>query len=148
MHPGYSRRETPSGSGAPKAAEYGKCSKCNTEWHVELRDLGTHDVSLIFTRWIDVGPGLSPEDPRWRSLLLYQNEYEVDPQDVIFSPRLRFESSLVEGGSKKTMSDEELYLRNASFLEEKRYMAAGGPTAAGSTHPESRRRRSSGCVIM
>lgn len=135
-------------SGAPKAAEYGKCSKCNTEWHVELRDLGTHDVSLIFTRWIDVGPGLSPEDPRWRSLLLYQNEYEVDPQDVIFSPRLRFESSLVEGGSKKTLSDEELYLRNASFLEEKRYMAAGGPTAAGSAQPESRRRRSSGCVTM
>ena len=137
-------------AGAPKAPEYGKCSKCNTEFHIELRDLGAHDVSLIFTRWIDVGPGLSPEDPRWRSLLLHQNEYEVDPQDIIFSPRLRFESGLVEGGTKKTLSDEELYLRNASFLEEKRYMTVSdkGPPATRSMQPEPRRRRSSGCTIM
>jgi len=137
-------------SGAPKAAEYGKCSKCNTEWHIELRDLGTHDVILIFTRWIDVGPGLSPEDPRWRSLLLYQNEREVDPQDIIFSPRLRFETSLVEGGTKKTLSDEELYLRNVSFLEEKRYMAVmdKGYAVVRPTQSESHRRRSSGCIIM
>jgi hypothetical protein len=137
-------------SGAPKAAEYGKCSKCNTEWHIELRDLGTHDVTLIFTRWIDVGPGISPEDPRWRSLLLYENEWEVDPQDIIFSPRLRFETGLVEGGTKNTLSDVELYLRNVSFLEEKRYMAVSdkGPAAAEPTKPESRRLRSSSCIIM
>lgn len=41
-----------------------RCDNCNTSWKLEIRDLGKKDVCLVSTRWIDLGPGLSPQDAR------------------------------------------------------------------------------------
>lgn len=46
--------------------DQGICDKCNTSWQIEIRTMGQKDVCLVFTRWLDLGPGLSPEDDRWR----------------------------------------------------------------------------------
>lgn len=142
-------------SGNPREADWGRCRKCNTAYHLELRELGTHDLGLIITRWIDLGPCLTPEDPRWRSHLLTENHLEVDAADLVADPRLRFENGLVDERSKNALSDEELFLRNLSFLEDRRWKAvvdkvqvrASSPRAA-AARPEARRRRSSGCIVI
>lgn len=138
-------------SGAAKAPDFGRCRKCNTAYHLELRELGTHDLGLIITRWIDLGPCLTPKDPRWRSHLLTGSHLEVDAQDLVADPRLRFEQGLVDQRSKNALSDEELFLRNLSFLEDRRYKAILAKVPASSmrsTRPEARQRRSSGCIVM
>lgn len=138
-------------SGAVKAADFGRCRKCNTAYHLELRELGTHDLGLIITRWIDLGPCLTPKDPRWRSHLLTESHLEVDAQDLVADPRLRFEQGLVDQRSKNALSDEELFLRNLSFLEDRRYKAILAKVPASSmrsTRPEARQRRSSDCIVM
>lgn len=138
-------------SGAPKPAEYGNCSKCNTEGRIEVRDFGTQEVSLIITRWIDVGPRLSPQDPRWRSRIPVGSRVDVPAEDIVPSPRLRFEASLAEGGKSRTLSDEELCSRNASLLKGRRYMDAMEKipaTREWCMRPNSREPRSSGCVVL
>lgn len=141
-------------SGTAKEAASGRCRKCNTAYHVELRELGAHDLVLIITRWIDVGPGLTPEDPRWRSHLLTQGGLEVEEEDLVADPRLRFAEGLTEERSKQALSDEELFRRNLSFLEDRRHKAGmnnvlkGPETSANSSQPERQRRRSSSCMVM
>lgn len=83
----------------------------------------TKDVSFILTRWIDLGPGLLPGDLRWRSLIQGEGYREVDAENMISSPRLRFAAGLVESGITRNWSDEELHLRNASLLKRREHMA-------------------------
>lgn len=138
-------------SGVPRQGEFGRCQRCNTAYNVEMREFGTQDLSLAITRWIDVGPGLTPDDPRWRSHLLYESQHEVDSHDLVDDPRLRFENSPVDERSKNVVSDEELYLRNVSFLEHKRHKAAMEKmpeSSAVAMRSDTRRRRSSSCVVM
>lgn len=140
-------------SGTPKEADRGKCRKCNTAYHIELRELGTHDLGLMITRWVDVGPCLTPEDPRWRCHLLTENHYEVDAEDLVADPRLRFEKGLVDERSKNALSDEELFQRNLSFLEDRRWKAVMDKVKAPASfpqasRPEGRRRLSFGCIVI
>lgn len=138
-------------SGSPKAAEYWKCSKCNTEWRIEMRDFGGQEVSLIMTRWFDLRAGLSPQDPRWRSHVKIPSQWDVAAEDIVDSSRLRFETSLAEGGKSETLSDEELYSRNASLLKGRRYMDVMEKISGASEwcmRPDSPRRRSSGCIVL
>lgn len=135
-------------SGSPRAAEYGKCSKCNTEWRIEVREFGAQDVSLILTSWIDLGPGLYPQDPRWRSR--QRSSVDVPPEDIVASPRLRYETGLADGERNK-FSDEELYSRNASLLKGWRYMDVMekiSGTRAWCLRPNSPKRRTYDCVVL
>lgn len=136
-------------SGSSKAAEYGKCTKCNTEWHIEVRDFGTEEVSLVLTRWVDLGPGITPQDPRWRCHMEILSTVEVAAEDIVASPRQRFESSLAEGGQRGAFSEQELYFRNASLLTGKKYVRLLERTPLGwCLRPDSRRHHSSGCVLL
>ncbi|KAJ5569600.1 uncharacterized protein N7459_009030 [Penicillium hispanicum] len=137
-------------SGSSMGAEYGKCSKCNTEWCLELRDLGARDAGLILTQWIDLGPGLSPHDPGWRSQPMLE-KYEMGAESIIASPRRRFATGLMADGSKHTLSDEELCRRHPSLLKGRRYTAVmkKDPSARfWSMNSDSHQPRSSGCVVL
>lgn len=116
-----------------------------------MRDFGTREASLIISRWIDVGPGLFPRDPRWRSHVVVGSRVDVAAGETITSPRLRFETGLAEGGENKTLSGEELYSRNASLLKGRRYMAVTEKipgTRNWCMRPNSREPRSSSCVVF
>ncbi|KAJ5292034.1 hypothetical protein N7478_001285 [Penicillium angulare] len=40
------------------------CEECNTRLRIETIDYETN-LALIITKWIEIGPGLSPDDPQW-----------------------------------------------------------------------------------
>ena len=46
---------------------HSNCEECNTDyeigwlWNEEFRN-----ITIVVTRWISLGPGLSPDDPQWR----------------------------------------------------------------------------------
>lgn len=85
--------------GGQKSVSYsGMCSKCNTECCLQIAVINSK-VTLIMTRWINLGPGLSPDDILWRahtycwldSESLQQAVYI--PAHLITSPRQCFEET-------------------------------------------------------
>ena len=100
----------------------GKCNKCNTSWNIELREIEEQDICLIFTQWKDLGPGLDPEDDRWKT---HQTRYHrtLKASEMLDDPRLRFEM-LSEGcNSPEALSMEGMFRRNMSLLRRQRYRA-------------------------
>lgn len=100
--------------------DQGICGKCNTSWQIEIRKMGQKDVCLVFTRWLDLGPGLSPEDNRWRCHTNYEFEIEVAEHEKTDS-RQRFENDSIQANCSDALSEEGMYYRNIRFIQDQAY---------------------------
>lgn len=94
----------------------GTCVTCNTDCRFEIREHCGY-VALIVTRWINLGPGLNPDDPLWR---IHSNEpwYMGGPDlepGMAWSPRISYE------GASGDWSREALLSRNLSYFDNDRY---------------------------
>lgn len=100
-----------------KAPSYGStCTKCNADFQINFRTIDS-DLVLVVTRWVDLGPGLSPDDRRWSVHSwdsLYQEQEPLDACDMEISPRAAFEK-------KALRNVEELQSYNLHCLEKQRY---------------------------
>jgi hypothetical protein len=131
-------------------ADQGSCDKCNTSWQLEIRTLDENHASLTLTLWMDLGPGLSTEDPQWK--------YRLDNVPISFSAkheimdsRLRFERDSVQARSSNALSEDEMYYRNVSLLNGKTYQTVMTPFHGGIyiLHGEAEARTSrSRCIIL
>ncbi|CAG8105410.1 unnamed protein product [Penicillium salamii] len=101
-------------------ADKGSCDKCNNGWQLEIRPLNETNASLILTVWMDLGPGLSTEDPQWKSLF-WGGTAEAAAQHKKMDSRLRFERHSVQAGSPNALSVDQIYCRNISLLKEERH---------------------------
>ena len=68
------------------------------QYQLELRENGD-EVGLLFTKWINLGPGISPDDPRWRIQTVDFDRTSAprpgpiyDPEYMVLSPRSVFAS--------------------------------------------------------
>lgn len=43
-----------------------QCNRCNTEFKVDVRAMGSGMIGLVITKWINLGRGETPMDPKWR----------------------------------------------------------------------------------
>jgi hypothetical protein len=91
------------------------CDKCNTDSRIEFCEYGS-DLALVLTTWINLGPGLTPDDPRWK---VHCNTWEasdltLDPNDRKDSPRVCFENA-------SPRSLEALRSCNLSYLKDQGY---------------------------
>ena len=91
------------------------CNQCNTDTCIEVCEYGSH-LALVLTTWMNLGPGLTPDDPRWR---IHSRGYEnrgvtLDPNDRTGSPRVSFENV-------SPLSLGALLSRNLSYLKDQRY---------------------------
>ncbi|KGO36268.1 hypothetical protein PEX1_029780 [Penicillium expansum] len=101
------------------AHEYFNCDHCNTDCEIELfENRPNGHITIVMTRYINLGAGLSPYDPRWRvNLWSHWEEPEVwklNLEYVDSSPRHTFEALT-------DTSLEDLTSRNLSYLEDERY---------------------------
>lgn len=98
------------------------CGKCNTDYMLEIyRDCEGH-FALIITRWIHLGAGITPNDPRWRvhaRFGLLQPEV-LDLEYITSSPRTTFEELA-------DISSNALRYRNLSYLKYQRYQSVMVP---------------------
>lgn len=111
----------------------GSCDQCSTSWQLEIRTLDETLASLTLTIWMDLGPGLSPEDPKWISRLHspYFVPLSITVQHEIVDSRLRFERDSVQAKSSNSLSEEEMYWRNVSLLKDKTYKTVMTPVCRG-----------------
>ncbi|KAJ5903407.1 hypothetical protein N7504_005790 [Penicillium tannophilum] len=93
------------------------CRICGINWKLELRvSQDEKDIFLVFTRWLDLGPGLSREDWQWK---IHHHYLELDVlEDLeLLNARSRFETESIQ----TSPSEEALFHRNAAFLEQQKY---------------------------
>lgn len=96
------------------------CVRCDVNFRIEICEYET-DLALVITRWIDLGTGSTPDDPRWE-LHSYEwsgpgcGQFRPAPNDDKTSARVRFENT-------SPRSLETLRSRNLYYLKDKRYEA-------------------------
>ncbi|KAJ5192606.1 hypothetical protein N7449_008748 [Penicillium cf. viridicatum] len=94
------------------------CNKCNTEYQLELREYGKDNLAYMITRWINLGPGRSPDDPQWKvhSLGSQDVPFTLGLEHMLSSPRVLFEASA-------TMSLDRLSTQNLQYLTDRNYQS-------------------------
>ncbi|KAI9036107.1 uncharacterized protein KD926_002439 [Aspergillus affinis] len=110
-----------SDSAPTHVSDQGRCRKCNTSWKLELRDVGPGDACLVLTKWMDLGPGLSPEDPRWLCHLSTIPRVSLADDELVSDPQARFERDSIQATKADALSDEEMFNRNMSLLRRHEY---------------------------
>lgn len=95
------------------------CQECYTDSHIELGEF-EHTPTVIMTRWVNLGPCLTPEHPMWKAhVFIPGNPNERPRQDELkqtrkIRPRMIFEKRF-------PFSFEELRQRNLLFLRNQQY---------------------------
>lgn len=92
-----------------------KCKKCNTDYLIEVCGHGS-DLALVLTTWINLGPGLTPDEPRWKvlSVACQDERMTLGLNDQKDSPRACFEKV-------SPRSLEALRSCNLSYLNNQRF---------------------------
>jgi hypothetical protein len=70
-----------------------KCRYCNTDFQVEIKEIGHKDLALVITKWIDLGSGSTPMGTRWRDQLARDKAAEIGKSSEAGDIRLRFEGN-------------------------------------------------------
>ena len=92
-----------------------KCRYCNTDFQIETKQLRNEGLALVITTWLDLGPGLTPMDIKWRVHRASPKIPDIGVLDMPGDVRLRFES---EPG----LSQDSLSCQNASYLIANRFL--------------------------
>lgn len=132
----------------------GCCLKCNTACKLGLRDVGPRDACFVVTKWMDLGPGLSPEDARWRCHIGAGLHISLADDELVSDPQARFEKDSVQAHEANALSDEEMFRRNISLLQRHEYRIimtrcdTTGPRWFMNAEWTRERRDTSRCVVM
>ena len=78
-------------AGSPK--KIFTCCKCNTDFQIEIMEVVNEGPAIVITKWIDLGAGLTPTDPKWKVHCYgYSESSDLDPLESSGDIRLRFEN--------------------------------------------------------
>jgi hypothetical protein len=96
------------------------CHKCNTEVHIKIVEFDSK-IAFIMTRWMNLGRGLTQEDPMWKIHVSFAypqprrfNRDDLERFLTPNSPRSCFEDTAPQ-------SLEELRSHNFSYIKDQRY---------------------------
>jgi transcription elongation factor Elf1 len=70
-----------------------QCKICPTEFQLDTKDFGFFGKRLILTRWLDLGDGISSEDPKWTS--------HVGKEDHSQETPIPFQAGSIKGSFQK-----------------------------------------------
>ncbi|KAJ5608522.1 hypothetical protein N7537_005141 [Penicillium hordei] len=109
------------------ARQYSTCDQCNTDYEVQLFvNPSDGRITVVMTRWINLGAGLSPDDLLWRinaGRMWGESELWTSGLGdgyVDWSPRRTFEALA-------NTSLEHLTAHNLCYLENQRYQTVTVP---------------------
>ena len=100
----------------PREASQHMCHHCNFIFQLQVLDIVSNGLAIVITKWLDLGSGLTPMDPKWRILAdtFQGGDQEQGQASQAQKCRMDFEN---EDG----MMQQALTLRNASYLNDQRY---------------------------
>lgn len=84
-----------------------QCSQCYMDYVIDAVDFDEKGVALLVTRWINLGAGFTPEDPKWRNHMKWPRDRgAVYQPQLTGSIRLSFEDQ--EGQSLRDVTQENI----------------------------------------
>lgn len=86
-----------------------KCCYCNMDFKVEIKEVGDEGLALVFSKWLDLGSGLTPTNTKWGVHNDRDADAEIGKSGEAGAVRLRFES-------QPGLSHDSLSCQNASYL--------------------------------
>ena len=111
------------------------CRRCQLLYQLEVLTAGNDGLAIVITKWLDLGSGLTPLDPKWRFLSEYAPRADgIDHAGDAERCRLDFEKE--EG-----LKHHGITLRNASYLSKKQFRKTMNETYTGVWVLQAGRRR-------
>lgn len=100
----------------------GHCGKCAMSWLTKIRNMDEDAVCFNLTQWRCLGTGQNANDTEWlRHVGMGLSEFRSQADFPEHDPRERFENCPVLAGSSNALSEEELFDRNISLLQNQTY---------------------------
>lgn len=122
-------------SEGPREPKRRICHRCKFIYQLEVLDTGSDGLTIVITKWLDLGSGLTPLDQKWRFLTeLTREDDRTDHAGDAERCRLEFEK---EEGLKQ----HAITLRNASYLSKQQYRKTMNKISAGVWILQAGRRR-------
>ena len=123
-------------SQGPPEPKRRSCRRCKFVYQLEVLNTGSNGPAIVITKWLDLGSGLTPLDPKWKfHTELTQENDGADHASDAESCRLKFEEA--EG-----LEQHAITLRNASYLSREQYRKTMNKIYAGVWVLQAGRRRS------
>lgn len=111
-----SLNENSTRSERPREPKCHRCRRCNFNFQLEVLDTVSDGLAIVITKWLDLGSGLTPMDPKWRILASAFQDGENRNEQVSEAEKCKTDFEKEEG-----MMQQAVTLRNASYLSDQRY---------------------------
>ncbi|KAL1989055.1 hypothetical protein VTN96DRAFT_5818 [Rasamsonia emersonii] len=92
-----------------RSPEIFKCRYCNIDYQLEIKEYPDDRSALVITKWLDLGSGLTPNDPRWRVHIGMGRHAELGASSEAGDVRRRFENG-------QGLSQDALSCQNESYV--------------------------------
>ena len=93
-----------------------KCRHCKFVFQVEVFETVSDGLAIVITKWLDLGSGLTPTDPKWRILTAVFQGGDQENEKASEAEKCRMDFEKEEG-----MTQQAVTHRNASYLKDQRY---------------------------
>ena len=100
----------------PREAGQHVCHHCNVVFQLQVLKTVRDGLAIVITKWLDLGSGLTPMDPKWRILADRVRDGDQEQEQASQAKNCRMDFEKEEG-----MMQQALTLRNASYLNDQWY---------------------------
>ena len=100
----------------PREAGQHMCHYCNVVFQLQVLDTVSDGLAIVITKWLDLGPGLTPMDPKWSILADRFHGGDQEQEQARQAENCRTDFEKEEG-----MTQQAHTLRNLSYLNDRRY---------------------------
>ena len=100
----------------PQRPNFLNCRSCKFVFQLEVLDTVSDGLAVVITKWLDLGSGLTPMDPKWRGLA---GAFQVGHQESRQAGEA--EQCMMDFEKEEELVQQALTARNASYLIDQRY---------------------------
>ncbi|MCJ1397761.1 hypothetical protein MMC11_000957 [Xylographa trunciseda] len=103
-------------SASPREPKYHRCRRCRFVFLLEVLETVSDGLAIVITKWLDLGSGLTPTDPKWQNLTsAFQNGDNGNGQ------AREAEKSKSDCEKEEGMMQQAVTLRDVSYVCDQRY---------------------------
>ena len=99
----------------PQGPNLRRCRSCKFSYQLQVLDTVSDGLAVVITKWLDLGSGLTPMDPKWRG---FAATFQVDQESEQAG---QAEKCMMDFEKEEGMVQQALTTRNASYLINQRY---------------------------
>ena len=111
-----SLNEYSTGSERQREPKCYRCRHCKFVFQLEISDTVSVCLAIVITKWLDLGSGLTPIDPKWRVLTAAVPDGDNGNEQASEAKKCKMDFEKDEG-----IMQQAITLRNASYLSDQRY---------------------------